>query len=110
MIRKLLLCAALMGGVASAQPPLDFELGEAYTVDGQYPYALARANIAIGPEVADTQLFVLPEAAVFFKGETSYWLRLQVLADGPLNTLFIEGQYGPMLGMEARAGIRFGLF
>ncbi len=112
MLKKLLLVAALMTSAFSfAQIPLDFELGNTYVLGGeQYPYALGRANIVIGPEILSSTVFLLPEVGVFFRDETSYWLRTQLLLDGPSNTLFIDAQTSPLLGTQARVGIRFSLF
>lgn len=112
MLKKLLFCVALTLSASSfAQPPLDFEVGQTYILNGaSYPYALARVNIAIGPEILKSQLFLLPELGVFFKDETSYWLRVQAVLDGPTNTLFAEGQTSPMLGTQARIGVRFSLW
>lgn len=111
MFKKIILtCALLCAGLSFAQfPAMDFEIGNTYVLGGdQYPYVLTRANIAIGPEILGSTVFVLPELGVFFKEETSYWIRTQLLLDGPTNTLFVDAQTSPMLGTQARVGIRFG--
>lgn len=112
MLKKLLVFTTLsLGAVSFAQLPLDFEIGQTFVAGGgQYPYALARANIALGPEILQSQLFLLPELGVFFENETSYWLRVQAVLDGPTNTLFADLQTSPMLGTQARVGVRFSLW
>lgn len=111
MLRKIILtCALLCAGLSFAQiPAVDVELGQTFVLGGgQYPYGLFRVNIPVGPEILSSTVFVLPEVGVFFKKETSYWLRAQLLLDGPTNTLFVDAQTSPLLGTQARVGIRFG--
>jgi hypothetical protein len=111
-MKKLLMLAVFaLASLGVAQfPATDFEVGNAYIVgeDVSYPYAMGRLNIPIGPELFGGQVFVLPEVAVFLEDTPSYWLRVQLLADFPSNTLFIDAQTSPLLGTQVRTGVRFG--
>lgn len=115
MFKKLIFtCALLLGSVSFAQfsiPATDIEIGNTYILDGgSYPYGLLRFNIPIGSEILGSQLFLLPEGGIFFKETTSGWFRLQAVLDGPTNTVFADLQSSPLLGTQARVGIRFSLF